>query len=134
MGQNTIIRLAQILSALFVVVLGGAGLVSMLSPLTIAEPSGFNPVGDYGITNMRTLGAPTLALAIITAIGAFRKDWLLILPAAMYFILNASARIISVFVEGFEPIMTRGLVFTLVLVALSQVALHIFRRSQANAT
>ena len=134
MGQNTMIRIAQILSALFVVVLGGAGLTSMFSPMTIAEPSGFNPVGDYGLTNMRTLGAPTLALAIITAIGALRKEWLLILPAAMYFFLNALARIISVFAEGFEPIMTRGLVLTLVLVVLSQVALHIFRRAQKSAS
>ena len=132
MKQTTIIRLAQILSAIFVVILGGAGLTTIFSPMTIAEPSGFNPVGDYGITNMRTTGAPTLALAIITAIGAFRKHWLLILPASLYFLFNGSARVISVFAEGFEPVMTRGLVFTFVLFALSQVALHIFRRAEES--
>ena len=120
-------RLAQILSGLFVLVLGGAALTSMFSPLSILEPSGWEIATNYGITNLRTLGAPTLSLAVITAIGAIRKEWLLILPAAMYFFFNFSARFISIFAEGFEPVMLRGLIITTVLVILSQVALHIFR-------
>ena len=124
-------RLAQLFSALFVFVLGSAALTSIFSPLTILEPSGFDIVSDYGITNLRTLGAPTLSLAIITAIGAIRKEWLLILPASMYFLFNFSARLISVFVEQFDPIMTRGLIFTIMLFLLSQVALHIFRRAES---
>ena len=67
-------RLAQLFSALFVFVLGSAALTSIFSPLTILEPSGFDIVSDYGITNLRTLGAPTLSLAIITAIGAIRRS------------------------------------------------------------
>lgn len=127
------IRIAQILSGLFVLVLGSAGLLTIFSPEHINEPSGFNAVTDYGFTNLRTLGAPTLALAITTLIGAVRKDWLLILPASMYFLFNASARIISVFAEGYEPIMLRGMMLTLGLFALSQIALHVFRRAQLAA-
>ncbi|WP_420628888.1 hypothetical protein [Candidatus Leptofilum sp.] len=123
-------RLAQILCVLFVVVLGGAGLMTILNPVTMGETSGFNPVGAYGLTNVRTLGAPTLTLAIVTAIGALRKDWLLILPASLYFLLNGLARTISVLAEGYEPVMLRGLLLTTVLFALSQVALHIFRRTK----
>ncbi len=122
------IRLAQILTVLFVVVLGVAGLTTMFNPVALGEASGFNPIGNYGLTNVRTLGAPTLALAIVTAIGALRKDWLLILPASLYFLLNGSARIISVIVEGYEPVMLRGLLLTGVLFTLSLVALYLFRR------
>ena len=121
-------RFAQILCVLFVVVLGGAGLSTIFNPVGFAEPTGFNPVGNYGLTNIRTLGAPTLSLAIITAIAALRKEWLLVLPASLYFLFNLSARTISVFVEGYEPIMLRGLLLTSVLFILSQVALNIFRR------
>ncbi|NTS76307.1 hypothetical protein HR060_05440 [Catenovulum sp. SM1970] len=122
------IRFAQLLSGVFVLVLGSAGLVTMFAPEVINQPSGFNAISNYGFTNLRTLGAPTLSLAIITLIGAIRKDWLLILPASMYFFLNGSARVISTVIEGYEPIMLTGLIFTFGLFTLSQIALHIFRR------
>ena len=125
-------RLAQLLSVLFVLVLGSAALTSIFLPLSIVGPSGFEVASDYGITNLRTLGAPTLSLAIITAIAAFRTDWLLLLPAAMYFLFNLSARLISVFAEGYDPVMLRGLLITTVLVTLSQFALQIFRSNGRN--
>ena len=123
------IRLAQFLCVLFVFVLGSAGVASIFSPMTVFEPTGLDAVSNYGMTTLRTLGAPTLSLAIVTAIAAYRKEWLLILPASLYFLLNFSARLTSVFVEGYEPIMLRGLLLTSVLFVLSQVALHIFRRA-----
>ena len=129
------IRFAQSLSVLFVFVLGVAGVTAMLFPSAINETAGFNAVTDYGFTNLRTLGAPTLSLAIITAIGAYRREWLLLLPASMYFFLNGSARVISLFVEQYDPVMLRGLVLTFGLFALSQIALHILRlaeNKQAN--
>ena len=123
-------RFAQVLSAVFVLVLGSAALVAIFSPMSINEPSGFNAVTNYGITNLRTLGAPTLSLAVITAIGTIKKRWLLILPASMYFFFNGSARVISTFVEGYEPIMLRGLLFTFTLFVLSQLAIYLFRKSE----
>ena len=123
-------RIAQLLSVIFVLFLGGSGVVSMFSPETIFAEVGFEAVSNYGVTNLRTLGAPTLALAIVTVLGAYRKDWWLILPASLYFLLNFSARLISVFAEGFEPIMTRGLILTMVLFTLSQVAIYLFRTAE----
>lgn len=122
-------KFAQFLSIIFVLVLGSTALTTIFSPMSINEPSGFNAVTNYGITNIRTLGAPTLSLAIITLIGTIKKKWLLILPASLYFFFNGSARVISTFVEGYEPIMLRGLLLTFTLFILSQVALHIFRRA-----
>ena len=104
----------------------------MLFPAAINETAGFNAVTDYGFTNLRTLGAPTLSLAIITAIGAYRREWLLLLPASMYFFLNGSARVISLFVEQYDPVMLRGLVLTFGLFVLSQIALHIFRLAESG--
>lgn len=125
------IRLAQILSVIFVLVLGSSALTTILSPVTINEPSGFNAVTNYGFTNLRTLGAPTLSLAVIAAIGAFKKSWWLILPASLYFLFNFSARVISVFAEGYKPVMLRGLLLTFSLFVLSQIALQIFRKKDS---
>lgn len=120
-------RFAQLLSWVFVLVLSAAGLMTMLFPAAVSEPAGFNPVTDYGLTNVRTLGAPTLALATTTAIGALRKEWLLILPAMMYFLLNASARTLSVFVEGYSSVMLTGLIFTFTLFVLAAFVVRTFR-------
>ncbi|AWF81602.1 hypothetical protein BTJ40_12625 [Microbulbifer sp. A4B17] len=122
------IRFSQFLSGIFVLVLGLAGLVTMLFPEIINGLAGFDATTNYGFTNLRTLGAPTLSLAIITAIGAFRKEWLLILPASVYFLFNGSSRVISVLVEGYEPVMLTGLIVTFTLFILSQVAVYNFRR------
>jgi len=126
-------RAAQVIAALFVLVLGAASISNMFNPAAVAETAGFNPTSNYGLTNMRTLGAPTLSLAIFTAIGIYRKEWLLIVPASMYFGFNLSARLISVVAEGFEPVMTRGLMLTSTLFILSLVAVYLFRRSSAPA-
>lgn len=132
--KTKMIRLAQALSALFVLVLGGAALTLIFSPQSVNEPSGFNAITDYAITNVRTLGAPLLSLAIITAIGAFRKDWILLLPASLYFLFNGSARVVSIFNEGWDPVMLRGLILTYGLFALSQVALQTFRKAATTPT
>lgn len=126
-------KAAQIIAGLFVLVLGAASISNMFNPASVAATAGFNPISDYGLTNMRTLGAPTLSLAIFTAIGIYRKEWLLILPAAMYFGFNLSARLISVAAEGFEPVMTRGLTLTSTLFILSLVAVYLFQRSAKPA-
>lgn len=122
------LKFAQFLSAVFVLVLGSAAVTTMFFPDVINAPSGFNVVTNYGFTNLRTLGAPTLSLAVITIIALWRKDWVLLLPASLYFLFNFSARVISVVVEGYEPVMLTGLLFTFTLFSLSQVALHSFRK------
>ena len=126
------LRAAQAIAALFVLVLGAASISNMFNPAAVAETAGFNPISNYGLTNMRTLGAPTLSLAIFTAIGIYRKEWLLIVPAAMYFGFNLTARLISVVAEGFEPVMTRGLLLTSTLLVLALISIYLFRRSTSE--
>ena len=126
-------HIAQFLSAIFVLILGGAGITSLVSPTAILGSAGLQASSDYGITTLRTLGAPTLALAITTIIGAVRKEWLLILPASLYFFLNGSARVISLIAEQYDPIMIRGLVLTGTLFVLSQVAIYLFRRGEGKS-
>ncbi|MCO7226962.1 hypothetical protein [Pleionea sp. CnH1-48] len=124
------LRFAQILSALFVLIFAASSLTIIFAPDAVNQAAGFNASTDYGFTNLRTLGAPLLSLAIITAIGAIRKQWILLLPASLYFLFNGSARVVSLFAEQYDPVMLRGLVLTFGLFALSQIALHTFRRME----
>lgn len=123
-------RVAQGICLIFILMLGISGLTTMFMPTGFVDQVGFNPINNYAVTNVRTLGAPTLMMAIVTAIAALRKDWMLLLPASIYFALNFLARVTGAVVEGFEPVMTRGLILTAVLFILSQVAIYLFRTAK----
>ena len=127
------IRLAQALIALCILVLGTAAMTSIFSPHFVSEASGFSAQTDYGITNIRTLGAPTLALALTALFGLVRGDWRFVLPASLYFLFNGSARVISILGEGYDPVMIRGLIATFGLFAISQVAIYLLRTRTPKA-
>lgn len=128
------LRFAQALCVLFVLIFLAASVSIMFLPQRISDASGFNPTTDYAITNVRTLGAPLLSLAVITTLGIVRRSWLLLLPASLYFLFNGLARVVSVLSEGYEPVMLRGLLLTFGLFALSQFAVYTFRRPEATVS
>ncbi|GAA6151327.1 hypothetical protein [Pseudoteredinibacter isoporae] len=129
---NTLIRIAQAITALCILVLGTAAIMSIFNPHLVSEASGFSAQTNYGITNVRTLGAPTLALALTALFGLIRRDWRFVLPASLYFLFNGSARVISLIGEGYEPVMIRGLILTFGLFAISQVAIYLLRAQGAK--
>ena len=126
------LRFAQALSLLFVVIFLAASVTAMFFPQRISDASGFNPTTNYAITNVRTLGAPLMSFAVVTTLGIVRRSWLLLLPGSLYFLFNGAARVVSLLTEGYEPVMLRGLLLTFGLFALSQVAIYIFRRPEAT--
>lgn len=122
------LRIAQIIAYLFVFIFSAAAFAAIFAPQTIGTASGFNPVSDYGLTNIRTLGAPLLMMAVVTAWGAYTKKPLLLVPAAMYFLFNGLTRVISLFNEQFDPVMYRGLGLTFILFALAIFVLKKFKQ------
>ena len=128
------LRFAQALCMLFILVFLSASVTAMFFPQRLGDASGFNPTTNYAITNVRTLGAPLLSFAVVTALGIVRRNWQLLLPASLYFLFNGLARVVSVLNEGYEPVMLRGLLLTFGLFALSQVAIYTIRRPEANQT
>lgn len=124
-------RLAQAFAFIFAIIFTIAAISAIFFPVSLSDASGFNPTSDYGITNVRTLGAPLLMLAVVTAFGAFRKDWIMIVPASLYFFFNGSSRIVSLVFEQYDPIMIRGLLLTFGLFVLSQLVIYILRKTRA---
>lgn len=124
-------RLAQAFAFIFAIIFTIAAISAIFFPVSLSDASGFNPTSDYGITNVRTLGAPLLMLTVVTAFGAFRKDWIMIVPASLYFFFNGSSRIVSLVFEQYDPIMIRGLLLTFGLFVLSQLVIYILRKTRA---
>lgn len=120
-------RIAQLISVLFVLIFSTAAIAIIFFPQS-ATASGFNPTSDYGLTNVRTLGAPLLMMALVTAYGAFSKKWMVLVPASMYFLFNGLTRVISAFNEQYDDVMLRGLVLTFLLFAFSLWVIKQFRQ------
>jgi len=126
------LRIAQFIAALFVLIFTAASISTIFFPQTVGAASGFNPLSDYGLTNIRTLGAPLLMMAVITGLGIYRQQSILLLPATIYFLFNGTTRVISLFNEQYDPIMLRGLLLTFVLFSLATWVLKIFRQAEHN--
>lgn len=124
------VRLANIIACLFVVIFSVAGVTATFFPQILGDTSGFNPTSDYGLTNIRTLGAPLLMMALVTAYGIFSKNWLLIAPACLYFFLNGSTRVVSLLNEAYDPVMIRGLIITFSLFLLATWVIKTLRKAQ----
>ena len=121
-------RIAQLVSVLFVVIFTVASMAAIFFPQNVGAASGFNPTSDYGLTNIRTLGAPLLMMAVVTAYGAYTRKWMLIIPASMYFLFNGLTRVLSVFNEQYDDVMLRGLFLTFTLFVTSLWVIKRFRQ------
>ncbi|WDE05838.1 hypothetical protein SG34_002575 [Thalassomonas viridans] len=124
------LRIAQFIAALFVIVFSVAAGAAIFFPDAVGAASGFNPTSDYGITNIRTLGAPLLMMAVVTAIGAYTRQWILLFPATIYFLFNGLTRVLSLFNEQYDDVMLRGLFLTFGLFTLAIFVLKTFRRAE----
>lgn len=128
--ETQMTRAAQILSGLMAVFVAFLAFQYLLRPVAISEINGFNPDTTFGVTNMRTLAAPMLMIAGLSAAAAIRQNWILLLPAALYFLLTAVIRVFGLIADGYDTSTLRGLVLAVVLFAVAEFALQVFRRAE----
>ena len=126
------LRIAQILSGLLALVLFVFAGFYIIIPEGAAAARGFDPVGEYGMTNIRILAAPFLMLAIMTAIGAVKKNYVFLAPAALYFLIAIVLRIVGIVADGADGTTVRVLVPAIVLFAIAEFALQVFKRASRN--
>ena len=126
-------RAAQILAGLMAAFTGFIALQYLVSPLTVSAINGFNPETTFGTTNTRTLAAPMLMVAGMAAAGAWRQQWILLLPAALYFLFTVIIRIFGLIADGYDISTLRGLILAAVLFGVAEFALQVFRRAERRA-
>ncbi len=126
----TSVRIGQILAGILALVLAGFGMFYLINPEAAAAARGVVPQGDYGMTNVRIMGAPLLAFALMAAIGAKTKNFVFVAPAALYFLFVIIIRIVGIFADGAHPDTTKGLILAGVLFVVAEVALQLFKRAK----
>ena len=83
----------------------------------------------FGAANIRAMGAPMLALGIVTGIGALKGVFEFLVPAPLYFLMLIVTRIVSLVTEGSDPGIIRALVLASVLFVITEVAAQLVKRA-----
>lgn len=125
-------KAAQSLAGLMALFVAAIAVFYLFNPSAAAQANGFNPATDFGVTNTRTLAASMLMVSVTAMIGALRRDWVFLVPAALYFLFTALIRVFGLVMEGADPGTLRGLVLAVVLFAVAEFALQVFRRGDAR--
>lgn len=68
------LKSAQILSGLLALALFAFAAIYLFNPTGAASARGFEPIGDYGLTNIRLQAATFITLGVMSAIGAIKND------------------------------------------------------------
>ena len=121
-------KAAQFSSGLLALLLFGFAGFYLINPESAASARGFDPVGDYGLTNIRVLAASFLMMGIMTAIGAVKKNPIFLAPAAIYFLVSIIIRIIGIFTDGADATTMRVLIPATILFIIAEFGLQVFRR------
>ena len=126
-------KTAQILAGLLALALFAFSAVYLFNPAGAASARGFVPEGAYGLTNVRLLGATFVTLGILTALGALKKEYMLVAPAALFFLVSIVIRIVGIIIDGADPTTIRVMVPAVVLFIVAEVALQVFKRADKSA-
>ncbi len=123
------LRAAQVAAGLIALVFAGFSILYIFSPLGASAANSLDPIGESGMTNMRALAAPLLAMGLMAAIGAVKKNAIFLAPAALYFLFSIVIRVSGLIVDGAGGSTVRGIVVPIVLFAIAEFAMFVFRRA-----
>lgn len=127
MDKTLIARGLAGLVALFLIFIG---LRYTFTPDALSGLTALTANDTFGASNIRAMGAPMLALGIITLIGAAKGVFEFLVPAPLYFLMLIVTRIVSMVTEGTDPSITRATILALVLFIISEVAAQMIKRAK----
>lgn len=131
MDKTLIVRGLAGLVALFLIFIG---LRYTFTPDALSGLTALTANDAFGASNIRAMGAPMLALGILTGIGAVKGVFEFLVPAPLYFLMLIVTRIVSLVTEGSDPGIIRGLVLAIVFFIVTEVAAQLVKRAKASKT
>jgi hypothetical protein len=72
-------------------------------------------------------------LAVLTGLGAAKKEFYLLVPAPAYFLAIIFTRIVSLITDGTDSGTIRALVLAVVLFVITEVAAQLIKRAGKSA-
>ena len=127
-----LIKVTQILTGLLALILFGFAGLYLFNPLGASELNGMIPNDAYGITNMRVNAAALASFGVMAAIGAVKKDFVFVAPAALYFLFVILIRLLGLALDGGHSDTIRGLVLAIVLFIIAEIGVQVFKKNKAK--
>lgn len=125
-------KIAQILSGVLALALLAFGSIYLFTPENAVSARGFEPIGDYGLTIVRQMAASFITLGILTTIGAVKRNFLFLVPTALFFLVSLVICIIGIVVDGADATTVRVMVPAVILFVVAEFAVQVFKRSAAD--
>ena len=129
MDKTLIARGMAGLVAIFLIFIG---LRYTFTPDALGGLTALTANDTFGAANIRAMGAPMLAIGIVTAIGAVKRVFEFLVPAPLYFLMLIVTRIVSMVTEGMDPSITRATILAVVLFIITEVAAQIIKKSKKS--
>ena len=101
------------------------------TPNALAPLNALSADNTFGAANIRAMGAPLLAIGIVTLIGAIKSEFAFLVPAPLYFLMLLVTRIVSLITEGSDPGIIHAMVIAAVFFIITEVAAQLVKRSKA---
>lgn len=125
--------IAQILAGLVALFLGFLAIRYTFTPDALSNLNQLSADSAFGKSNIRAMGAPMLMLALLTGLGALKKNFYMLIAAPVYFLSIIFTRIVSIVADGSDPGITRSLILAVVLFVISEVAAQLIKRDTKEA-
>jgi len=126
MDKTIIARALAGLVGLFLIYIG---LRYTFTPDALSGLTALTANDTFGAANIRAMGAPMLAIGLVTVIGAVKRSFEFLVPAPLYFLMLIVTRVVSMATEGTDPSITRATILALVLFIVTEVAAQLIKRA-----
>ena len=127
MDKTIIARALAGLVGLFLIYIG---LRYTFTPDALSGLTALTANDTFGAANIRAMGAPMLAIGLVTVIGAVKSSFEFLVPAPLYFLMLIVTRVVSMATEGTDPSITRATILALVLFIITEVAAQMIKRAK----
>ena len=123
--------IARGLAGLIAIFLIFLGLCYTFTLDALAPINSLTANNTFGAANIRAMGAPLLAIGIVTLIGAVKSEFAFLVPAPLYFLMLIVTRIVSLITEVSDPGIILALIIAVVFFIITEVAAQLVKRSKA---
>lgn len=122
------------MSVLVALIFIAGGAVSIFNPEAAASARNFEPIGEFGITNLRLLAAPFLMIAVAAIAAAIKKNPVFLGPAVLFLMFGVVIQIGGLIVDGSSGDAIKGLIATIVMLIVAEIPVQLFNRVNKNET
>jgi hypothetical protein len=122
--------IARVLSGVVAAIMLYLGVRYMFTPDALSGITNITADNAFGASNIRAMGAPLLAIGLVTAIGAVKVSSAFLTPAPLYLLMLILSRIVTLAMDGAGDGVINALILATVFFAVTEFAVQVVKKSE----